>query len=506
MPVQSYRDSPTFYADTFLASTDLNIISSNLTLAESESRRYPEILPFNTTNGQYVSGDGRSWKTGNWIFRGGFQYRVGMTTATFKLRVLTAGNMTNNNELEIWFTINNTTNIRVFHQGILTAVAAGTQIINIDLATHIPGYTDGWIVDVYMVVSYDAGNTNDPNDLTGNIEIYEAYVGPLNGITTSVLNPTTPLPLFSTPGTVQLSVSKLNDLSNKTDWLIQRMNLVPRLPQVCYKNRLFYGGRADETWTQSIYLANINTGNATHIRIYMTYTAFNSNTQFRITINGVSQTYNAVNSVPTPTTGLIELPLSTFSTSANTQYLVNIEQVLGFVTGSTQGHRVIINGVELYKASEPALTVLPTFTENTNISYTTLISNLNTLITTANAIETTITNNSIVWDRAQMFRSKFVVDDFQDDYWEEEIQHRQVRAGDVLLVRGRNIKLGYGATTYAPIEGDQEELDISNTYEHSLIGNDLETKAFYLNQFEGLFPGTEYFLRGSVLYAAEFLQ
>ena len=105
-----------------------------------------------------------------------------------------------------------------------------------------------------------------------------------------------------------------------------------------------------------------------------------------------------------------------------------------------------------------------------------------------------------------MFRSKFVVDDFQDDYWEEEIQHRQVRAGDVLLVKGRNIKLGYGATTYAPIEGDQEELDISNTYEHSLIGNDLETKAFYLNQFEGLFPGTEYFLRGSVLYAAEFLQ
>ena len=82
MPVQSYRDSPTFYANTFLTSTDLNIISSNLTLAESESRRYPEILPFNTTNGRYVSGDGRSWKTGNWIFRGGFQYRVGMTRRT----------------------------------------------------------------------------------------------------------------------------------------------------------------------------------------------------------------------------------------------------------------------------------------------------------------------------------------------------------------------------------------------------------------------------------------
>ena len=504
MPVQSYRDSPTFYANTFLASTNLNIISSNLTLAESESRRYPEILPFNTTNGRYVSGTDQSWKTGNWIFRGGFQYRVGMTTATFKLRVLTDGTMTNANQLQIWFTINNITDVNVFSQGILTAVAAGVQTININLATYIPGYTDGWLVDVYMVVSYDPDNTNDPNDLTGNIEIYEAYVGPLNTITLGITNPS--LTAFSTPGTVQLSVSKLNDLSNKTDWLIQRMNLVPRLPQVCYKNRLFYGGRADEAWTQSIYLTNINTGNATHIRIYMTYTAFNSETQFRITINGISQTYTAVNSVPTPTTGLIELPLSTFSTASNTQYLVNIEQILGLITGSTRGHRVIINGVELYKASEPALTTLPTFTENVNIPYTTLISNLNTLINTANAIETTITNNPIVWNRAQMFRSKFVVDDFQDDYWEEEIQHRQVRAGDVLLVKGRNIKLGYGATTYAPIEGDQEELDISNTYEHSLIGNDLETKAFYLNQFEGLFPGTEYFLRGSVLYAAEFLQ
>lgn len=500
MPVQSYRDSPTFYSNTFLSSTDLNILSSNLTLAESESRRYPELLPFNTTKGLYVAGD---IYVGNWIFRGGFQYRVGMTTATFVINVINAGNLIPQNELEVWFVTNNTTYTKVHYQA---ATITGIQTININLSTYLSGYTDGWLVDVIIVISPSALNTNEPPDLSGPIEILDAYVWPLNTITTSVTNPTTPLPLFATPGTVTLSTSALNNLSNKIDWLIQRMNLVPRLPQVCYKNRLFYGGRADEAWTQSIYLTNINTGSATHIRFYMTYTTFNSNTQFRITINGVSQTYTAVSDTPTPTNGIIELALSTFSVTANTNYLVNIEQVLGFVTGSTRGHRVIINGVELYKASEPALTTLPTFTENTSLPYTTLISNLNTLITTANAIETTITNNPMVWNRAKMFRSKFVVNDFQDDFWEEEIQHRQIRAGDVLLVKGRNIKLGYGATTYAPIEGDETELDISNTYEHSLTGNDLETKAVYLNQFEGLFPGTEYFLRGSVLYAAEFLQ
>jgi len=474
-------------------------------LLESESRRYPEILPFHTTEGPYVSGDPSSWRTGNWIFRGGFQYRVGMTTAKITFQVVTAGNMTNDNELEIWFTINNTTDIRVFNQGVLTAVAAGEQTASINLATYIPGYTDGWLVDVYMVVSYSALNTNDPNDLTGTILIKEAYVEPLNTIATVVTNSATPLSLYSTPGTVTLTTSKLNDLSNKIDWLFERMSFAPRLPQVCYKNRLFYGGRADETWNQSIYRTNINTGTATHIRIYMSYTAFNSQTSFTITINGVTHTVTAVSDAPTPTSGLIELALSTFSTTANTVYQVDIRQVLGLVTGSTQGHRVIINGIELYKATESALTALPAFTELTSIPYTTLISNINTLITTANAIETTINTNTNVWNRAVMFRSKFVVDDFQDEYWEEEQQHRQVRAGDVLLVKGRNIKLGYGATTYASMQGDQEELDISNTYEHSLIGNDLETKAFYFNQFEGLFPGVEYFLRGSVLYAAEFI-
>jgi hypothetical protein len=265
--------------------------------------------------------------------------------------------------------------------------------------------------------------------------------------------------------------------------------------------------------TLELYYTKINTGNATHIRIPITYFCYHTSTRLRIQLNGYTLSYTIAQDTSYPTSGVLELPLSTFvnpSTStppaANTDLLLRIDQDFDAGT-STRADRVIISGAEVYKATESAITPVVTFTPISTPAtlYSALISALNTYITIANSAETTITTNSNVWNRAYIFRSSFAVDDFQVDFFEEEYQQRKVRVGDVLWVRGRNIKLGYGPTTYKSIHGDETDIDVSNEYEHTLISNNLETKVFFLNQFEGLFPGVEYFLRGDVIYAAEFL-
>jgi hypothetical protein len=328
-----------------------------------------------------------------------------------------------------------------------------------------------------------------------------------------IVNPT--LTAFATPGPttpVTLNTSKLNDLSNKLDWLVDRMSIVPMNPQPCYKMVMCAryennGGPA----TLELYYTKINTGNATHLRIYITYFCYHTSTRLRINVNGYIQPYTISQDTSYPTNGVIELPLSTFvnpSTgnppAANSDLFVRIDQDFDNGT-STRADRVILSGVEVYKATETAITSVTTFTPLANSGYDTIIPSLNTYISIANAAEALINANTNVWNKAEIFRASFAVDDFQLDFFEEEYQHRKVRVGDVLWVRGRNIKLGYGTTAYKPISGDEVDIDITYDYEHTLTSNDLETKIFSLNQFEGLFPGVEYFLRGDVVYAAEFL-
>jgi hypothetical protein len=504
MAIQAYTDSPTFYANTPLSATNLNTLVNNATVVESMSRRYPGVVPFARISGP--------WVTETWIFRGAFQYRTGMTTARFVINILTPGNMGSGNQLQIL--LNDT--VRHSQRADIVGVPPNTSVpypFSIDLPINTYGFTDREIVTVLVKVSYDPANTADPNDLTGLITVFDAYVFPLNTVSLPIVNPT--LTAFATPGPttpVTLNTSKLNDLSNKLDWLVDRMSIVPMNPQPCYKMVMCAryennGGPA----TSELYYTKINTGNATHLRIYITYFCYHTSTRLRINVNGYIQPYTISQDTSYPTNGVIELPLSTFvnpSTgnppAANSDLFVRIDQDFDNGT-STRADRVILSGVEVYKATETAITSVTTFTPLANSGYDTIIPSLNTYISIANAAEALINANTNVWNKAEIFRASFAVDDFQLDFFEEEYQHRKVRVGDVLWVRGRNIKLGYGTTAYKPISGDEVDIDITYDYEHTLTSNDLETKIFSLNQFEGLFPGVEYFLRGDVVYAAEFL-
>src|SRR5688572_8698248 len=82
--MRGYVDSPAFYTDVELSATDLNDISNNLILLDAASRRKPPVHYIHRTQGiVYFSGEYGEIVEGNWIWRGGFQYRVGTVGARF---------------------------------------------------------------------------------------------------------------------------------------------------------------------------------------------------------------------------------------------------------------------------------------------------------------------------------------------------------------------------------------------------------------------------------------
>jgi hypothetical protein len=484
MSLQGFVDSPTFYSGVELSATDLNDIANNIMILDSASRRKATTHYIHREIGTTAYGDGGTVE-GNWLWRGGFLYRIGMTTARFVVVINSSNLMSNLNKFQVLF------DGTVVHEQDVTI--AGT--FNIDIPINSRGYTDYQIVDVLCQVSVIHAFPTE--DIIGTCYVYDAYTFPLDTVSVGI-NPT--LTSFG-----QLTQSRLNDLSNKVDYMMGRIALVPNVPHHAFQMIQLVGFGP---WEQRWLYAKLNLGNnATHIRFNMYWFCYSLDTRIEIVINGVTKIYGPFSPGDVyPTSGILEIPASDFGMLANTDYLMTLKQVTTIDGRGDRSDRLIFTGVEVYKPIESSVVTLDSNDMLESIQFSNLQSRLNTYITAANTIYTTLSTNTVVWNRAQMFRGRMAMDDFQDKYWEEEMQHRLVRYGDILWVRGKNIKLCYGIASYKAIKGDEEEVGITREYEQTLTSNNVETKIIYLDTYQGLYPGTEYFLRGEVHFASEYLR
>ncbi len=118
--------------------------------------------------------------------------------------------------------------------------------------------------------------------------------------------------------------------------------------------------------------------------------------------------------------------------------------------------------------------------------------------------------NPRVFDRATMSRSRYGVNQAQNEYWETVFVPSIYRQGDILWVKGQGLKIAYGPVTIEK-KSDSKPNDVWGykfLYEEELLDGDKITQSyFYLDQFKGLYPGMRYFIIGKdVIYAAEHLR
>lgn len=484
MSTRGFVDSPTFYSNVELSATDLNDLANNLQILDAASRRKFPTHYIARTTGVTPNGFGEIVE-GNWLWRGGFQYRVGMTHARIVVVINAAPGMVASNQFQVLM------NDVVAHQQAITT--PGT--FNIDIPISSRGYVDYQVITVVCRVSVVNPFPNER--IVGEVYVRDAYVYPLDTISIGT-NPT-----LTTFG--NLTETRLNDLSNKIDYLMNRMSLVPIIPHHAFIQFQLIGFGI---WTQNHLYTKINLGtNGSHIRLSMYWFVWSPSTRMQITINGVTREYGPYTPGQIfPSGGVLEIPATEFSLTANTDYIMRIRQVVNVEGRGTRNDRLVLTAIEITNPSEPAITSLAANAMLESIQFSNLQTRLNTYVSLANTINSTITSNPAIWNRAQMFRARMAHDEFQNNYWEDELRHRFIRAGDILWVKGRNIQLTYGVASMKPIKGDEEELEITSEYEQKLTNDNVETKIFYLDQFEALYPGTEYFLTGDVQYAAEYLR
>lgn len=481
MSLSSYVDSPLFTDNTELSATDINILRNNVILLEGISKRAQNISCTDVRVDGFSLGDS--------VWKGGFLYRVGMETAHF-IYTSTAVGAGATPQFKIYF------NDVEVHTRVLASESNVTIAIDVD----DKGYSD------YTIVTVDCRLTGDPEAYDSTPYVFyvsNAYVYNLSPIMSSAYPGTT------TFGT--LNATNLNKLSNSLDWLAERMSL---LPYVAFMGLRNWKGSFDATYLSgltTIWIGSvIPQTNNTRLFISYEYTSRAVETYLRVNINGNNFDYGpyGLNQTASAT---VSLDLITDAGCAlNTLYS------LGILDRQTQEHPdwrqrqsslITIKAVWVGSSSY-SYSAAPTENQMLeSLTFSTLQTRLNAIKTIIDSIKTTIDASAVIWERTQIFRGRYANNAFQEDYWGDEMVAYNRRVGDVLWVKGKGLTIGWGPLTIKS-RGDTEKLEYKFQHEESLTsGDQIESKFFHLNQFEGLFPGVEYYVFGTeMIYVAEHLR
>jgi hypothetical protein len=482
MSLNSYRDSPLFRDGAELSATDLNVLRSNAMIVQAISKRAQNISCTDIRIDGFV--------LGNSVWKGGFLYRVGMETAHF-IYSTNAATDASDPQFAIYF------NGTLVHSRDLTAESNTTIAVTIS----DKGYTD------YQIITVNCYVLGDPEvyDATPYyFQISDAYVFNLSPIMDTAY-----------PGTTtfgDVNATNLNKISNSLDWLADRVNLTAYVPFMGLRN---WKGSFDATFNSgltTIWIGSVTPQANGNTRLYVSYdyTSRAVETYLRINVNGTDFNYGPY--------GLNETVSTTVSLDLVTDAgcVVNTRYSMGILDYQTQEHpdwqqrqSSIITIKNVYVGAD-SYTYAAAPTENTmleTLTYTALQARLNAAKSIIDAIKTDIDANSVIWERTQMFRGRYANDEFQEDYWGDEMVAYQKRYGDVLWVKGKGLSIGWGPLTIKA-RGDNEKLEYKFEHEESLTsGDQIESKFFYLDQFEGLFPGADYYVFGTeMIYLGEYLR
>ena len=485
--LRTFIDSPLFYDNVELSATDINILRNNAEAIKTAAVRGLHV--HNIHRGINITNNN------GYIFKGGFQYRTGLTTARFI----------------IWSKQNSgmgTHDIVIYFDGVevhrYNAAVGGLNVggyTTVDVPINTRDYVDYQIISV-DVKPIQVGTGGDASN--GEQFVFDAYTFPYS----SVNSGTWPgVPTFGT-----INATRLNQLSNALDYLANR---VAHMPYPLQMSLTQWMGTSNPKYTKFRYfrVKFSNQNNRFKTRIY--YFCQHISASIRLTIGGVTWNYgplgkgeNAIYDINVDGIGS--------GLSWDTDYLGTLEEVV-HTPGSSDG-----NGGFIFSriSSGPlAIGIDGTYTLNATpatsnmlemSSYSTIKTRLNAIATITDNAYTNIVAKASIYDRGYMFRGPYGIDDGQNQHWETTFIANKYRAGNVLWVKGKGIRIAYGATTIQ-VKTDAKPNDLWEykfQYEEELLDGDKVSQSyFYLDQFKALQPGMIYYVLGADLhYAAEHLR
>ncbi len=461
---KAYTTPPYFYDDTELSATLLKILRDNHIILDTIAQRGFQAQRVK----KFGAGVGEDPFP---IWRGSFQKRPGYNTAYFRL-------FRQNNLGE---------NLRITMNGVQVYNAAMAQdnFVNVNVS----GYTNNDVVLVEVQADH-SGSTPVQNSYM----LQEAYLG----TTTAAMTRS-----WSTPVTFgTISRANLNTLVDAQLYLTDYLT-APQLP--LQMSSRWYGGRWETGDVHEIGTYRFGrVGNHNRLRVITDIRSrHNRNTTLTYSINNVQ--------VATRTFGewqwvIDEQLLDISGYAADTS--LKLEVIEKINTGPVTWRGAIntkynIRLVETMIATGYVAPTLPTESQMLeSMTFSTLQSRLNSLGTAMNTLNTQIGTRAFTLDRAWMFSRRPVATDSSEDTLKMIYPARKKRQGDVLVVRGKNIRIGWGFDQ----GGDFDKPDYKFSNETTLVGSDTtETKVYYLDQFDGLEYGFPYFLMGDLIeYAGEY--
>jgi hypothetical protein len=433
----------------------------------------------------------------------GFRYRTGLTTFTVTL------------DGTGWVTVN--PRLRVAVNGAVRIDSAISSGIASYTATGMAGWglSDGQVAEVAMEI-YDP---DSPAQLTGTslswgaIYLVDAYVSPASAVLSAAWPGTPAFVAAPLPGNGPTEAGLLQ-LSAAADWIARRLSVVPQ--------PLFRAihGVADGTpwWTpepneppRHLWSGGLVRGSYDRLRGRVVYVPGSGTSQrIRLRINGsevaTTPTFSASSSW-----GATDFDVNIAGYSATASLRVDLEYV---VTGADAGGyppRWAMPHMEAHRAAPTFATLTNRPAPDESTTWLVRRGRLNEIATALSTIKSRIDSNPDRWDRIRLFRGPYGYDAGQAQYFRDRHQAvRRFRAGTRLIVRGSNLKLGWGPSSFT-LRNDKEpfgeyawEWASSETL---ASGSTVETNEVMLGALPGLEPGFQYVVYGGdVRYAAEELR
>jgi hypothetical protein len=456
----------------FLAGPDLELMRLNAQALDGMSfRRQATFDSSSSATTSYAAAlhTGNDFQPGRYTLR----YFITMTTLTI------AGRATGYGASTLRFYVDGV------DKGTVTLGSTWTKTISI-----ASGYTSGQFIDIQINVESNPSETS--------VYIIDAVYG------TPITAPTS-WPGAPSWGGAVYSATRLNQFVAACGNLYDRMNLIPIVAQVAHvfvpvthkaETHRIYSGSVLRSFTED------------KLRVFGSAVINNTAELFKVYLDGVLA-YTS----PTMTLGtysiLQDITLShTVGTRAGVAIEVTVTDASNQDPNNTHNSRYTITAARAQAtgAGYPYATPPAAFVGNGSINDAPLDTALGTLSSMLTTVNSRLNGRPELWGRAYAMRKRYALDEHQNTKLMRIYPHVMQRLGDRLVVRGKGVKIGWGAIT---VESQDTGIDYSKytwTNEQEIIGGDsVDTAIVFLDSLPGLYRGTQYFVFGSdVIWAGEY--
>jgi len=379
------------------------------------------------------------------------------------------------------------------------ALTAGEQTHSITISGLGFIDLDILMVDIEVYTNAVVGGLISQN--WGVYDVTDAYLSPFSSVA---------LVAGSWPGVPSLgpvNAANVNQLAAAQDWLLQRMDVVPR---PLFQMVLYHQGQLS-TGTHSIWNGSV-VRSALHdrLRVPVLYTIFQTpNTSIRIRINDA--VVDTIGPLAVGASAFTVRAIDISGYSVGTRLRVRLEEFISpYVEPDVRPpvpSRFSVTGVETYTAT-PVADAPPVLVGiGTNYSYAAVQGRFNGVAAMVSNAYARLAADT--WDRVRLFRRNYGYDAGQQTYYSTVFVPLSVRrVGAALWLAGRGIRAGYGGAAVVAKPGDL--YTYTYTFEPSLLpGGSFSSARISLGALDGLGVGVPYILQGNgaeIAYAAEELR